>query len=101
MTRMFAVRSINLPVLMSAILLLSGCAKQPVRTVPVKIISIVPTISKNPRDSATVTLQTADGRVFRQAVVRARLSCRVGDMAIGTKQGIVVQLSGGECEKHW
>jgi hypothetical protein len=92
-------RPIRLAVLVGTIV--SGaCNEQPKREAWALVVSIAP--RPNPQwhpDELVVTARSPDGAVGTKTVVRARLSCRVGDTVHASARGIALTLDAGACER--
>jgi hypothetical protein len=77
---------------------LASCFEQPEREVRAIVVSIAE--HANPRwspDELVVTARSQDGAVGTRAVSRARLNCRVGDVAHGSARGLSLTLASGAC----
>ena len=88
------------PIVLAAAIAITACSEQPKREVRAVVVDIRPHASpKWKNDELVVEARTEDGLLGTKEVMRAGLSCRVGDTVRGTAQGVSLTLDDHACER--
>jgi hypothetical protein len=87
-------------IVLAAAIAITACSEQPKREVWAVVIDIRPHASpKWKTDELVVEARTEEGLLGTKEVMRAGLSCRVGDTIRATAQGVSLTLDDHACER--
>ncbi|WP_325490309.1 hypothetical protein [Sphingomonas sp.] len=78
----------------------AACSEQPSHEVWAVVVTIAPHATpKWHVDEVVVTARSQDGAFGSKSVLKARLSCRIGDKVRGSARGLALTLEDRACER--